>query len=215
MIIQKYLIRCLSLLFIYASVSNAAMNAYLKLEGELQGDIYGESEQAGHEDEIEVISFNHDVIVPRDPNSGSPTARRHHEPIKITKRIDKSTPLLMKALHDSEKLIVFRLTFMRIGDLAVPENYYTITLEDARIVGVRQKKLNTLNTDNAWSDDMETVWFTYDSIDWTYNDGVSDIISQANWGFEQSYVLRISDLNYDGAVNLLDVAILAKEWLAE
>jgi type VI secretion system Hcp family effector len=121
--------------------------------------------------------------------------------------------LLMKALDTSEKLTVFSLTFMRMNELMILEDYYIIELTDAQIVGVRQKKLNTLNPDNDWSDDMESVWFTYDSINWAYDPNDANITSEADWGFEQSYVLQISDLNYDGTVNMLDLAVLANEWL--
>lgn len=213
MITKKYLICCLVLLSVYVSASSAALKSYLQIEGETQGPVDGESEQAGHEDEIEVTGFSHDITMPGDVNSGSPTGKRHHEPVKITKLIDKSSPLLMKALDSSEKLTVFRLTFMRMNELMILEDYYIIELTNAQIVGVRQKKLNTLNPDNDWSGDMEAVWFTYDSIDWTYDPADANITSEADWGFEQSYVLRISDLNYDGTVNMLDLAILANEWL--
>lgn len=213
MITKKCLICCLVLLSVYVSASSAAMKCFLRIAGETQGPIDGESEQPGHEGAILVMEFNHEIIMPRDSKTGSPTGLRCHTPLKITKLIDSSSPLLMKALDTSEKLTVFRLAFMRMNELMILEDYYIIELTDAQIVGVRQKKLNTLNPDNDWSDDMESVWFTYDSINWAYDPNDANITSEADWDFQQSYVLQISDLNYDGTVNMLDLAVLANEWL--
>ena len=213
MITKKYLICCLVLLSVYVSASSAAVKSYLQIEGETQGPVDGESEQPGHEDEIEVTGFSHDTTMPRDPSTGLPTGLRCHAPVKITKQIDSSSPKLMQALDSSEKFTVFRLSFMRMNDMMVLEDYYVIELTNAQIVGVRQKKLNTLNPDNDWSADMESVWFTYDSINWTYDPNGTPVVSAADWDFQQSYALRISDLNYDGTVNMLDLAVLAEEWL--
>ncbi|WP_252724590.1 type VI secretion system tube protein Hcp, partial [Acinetobacter baumannii] len=39
--------------------------------------------------------FNHEVIIPRDPQSGQPTGQRVHKPVVITKVFDKASPLLL------------------------------------------------------------------------------------------------------------------------
>ena len=49
------------------------------------------------EDSILVIAYDHQVVSPRDASSGLPNAKRQHGLLKITKEIDKSTPLLMSA----------------------------------------------------------------------------------------------------------------------
>lgn len=43
-----------------------------------------------------------EIISPRDAASGLPTGKRQHKPIKVTSEIDKSTPLLAKAVSTSE-----------------------------------------------------------------------------------------------------------------
>ena len=100
------------------------------------------------------------------------------------------------------------------------EDYYSIELVGARVVGIRQTKMNTLDASNAWAADMEHVWFTYELINWTYyhtdlTDTVMPIESQALWDFESGEVPRISDMNYDGTVNMLDLAVLGEEWLKQ
>ena len=64
--------------------------AYLSLEGTKQGlitagtfteDSVGNIFQEGHEDQILVQAFQHQVIIPRDPQSGQPTGQqRVHQP---------------------------------------------------------------------------------------------------------------------------------------
>ncbi|MBM4377221.1 MAG: type VI secretion system tube protein Hcp, partial [Deltaproteobacteria bacterium] len=79
-----------------------ALNAYLKLTGKTQGEIKGSVTQAGREDSIMVIAYNHEVVSPRDAASGLPTGKRQHKPLTVTKEIDKSTPLLMNVLTNNE-----------------------------------------------------------------------------------------------------------------
>jgi type VI secretion system secreted protein Hcp len=189
------------------------MKGYLQLEGSAQGSIEGESTDAGHEGWIEILGFDHSVTITRDPNGQPKPGKLHHQPLKVTKYIDKASPSLLEAWINSEEFNTFRLEFMRLGGGGLPENYYTVELTNARIVGIRQVKLNTDNPDNNWSQDMESVHFTYDTVIRTFEDG--GITYEAAWGYEETRVLRISDLNYDGSVNLFDVAELAAEWLAE
>lgn len=201
------------------SVSHGALNAYLTLTGETQGDINGDSSAAGHEGSIEVISFHHEVVSPRDAASGLPTGKRSHTPVKISKRIDKATPLIFQALDSGERMSTFRLDFVRNNpSLHTLEDYYSVELMGARIAGIRQTKMNTLDSANDWAQDMETVWFTYERINWTYRESapIEGIIeSQSLWDFEPGEVPRISDMNYDGNIDLLDLAVLAEEYLEQ
>ena len=86
-----------------------ALNAYLTLEGGSQGEIKGSVTQAGREDTIMVIAFDHKVTSPRDAASGLPTGKRQHGPLTICKELDKSSPLLMQALTNNETIPTFRL----------------------------------------------------------------------------------------------------------
>lgn len=211
---QKYIIcSVLILSLLLARPSSGALKGFLQLAGKTQGSIDGESTEPGREGWIEVLSFEHSVTIPRDPNSGQPkSGKTHHQPLKLTKCIDKASPKLLEAWKNSEEFSTFRLESMRL-DGGIPVNYYTVELLNAEIVGIGQVKLNTDNPDNDWSQDMESVYFLYDTVTRTFEDG--SITSEANWDYEETRVLRISDLNYDGNVDMFDVAVLASEWLAE
>ena len=53
----------------------------------------------GRENTIECIYFSDAVRTAREKSSGMATGDRTYEPLKILKRIDKSSPLLAKALR--------------------------------------------------------------------------------------------------------------------
>ena len=84
-----------------------ATPAYMSVTGEKQGlitneaftaDSVGNSYQEGHENQVMVQAFSHQVIIPRDPQSGQPTGQRVHKPVCVTKVFDKASPLLWAAL---------------------------------------------------------------------------------------------------------------------
>ena len=90
-----------------------ALNSYLSVKGETQGDINGSCTQAGREDKIEIFGWSHEVVSPRDAASGLPTGKRQHKPLTVTKAIDKSTPLLMNVLTNNENITSWALTCYR------------------------------------------------------------------------------------------------------
>jgi type VI secretion system secreted protein Hcp len=200
------LITCL----VISPLSFGALNAYMRLIGEKQGEIKGDVTQVGREDSIMVIAYNHDVVSPRDAASGLPTDKRQHAPFRITKEIDKSTPLLMTAWANGERMEQFELRFWRPSATGHEIQFYTIRLYGAQIVGIRQEMLNNRYPENVQHKEREYVTFTYRGIEWIYEDG--GISSQADWRYDGADLL-ISDLTGDGIVNLLDLAIFASEWL--
>lgn len=192
------------------SLSYGALNAYLRLTGEKQGVIEGSVTQAGREDSIMVIAYSHSVVSPRDASLGLPTDKRQHAPLRITKEIDKSTPLLMNAWSHGERMTNFELRFWRPSLSGMEEQFYTIVLYDAQIVSIQQEMLNNKYPDNMQHREREHVTFVYRGIEWIYEDG--GITFEDGWQYAGADEL-ISDLSGDGVVNLLDLAIFASEWL--
>jgi type VI secretion system secreted protein Hcp len=195
----------------YTSVSFGALNAYLTLAGQIQGTIDGGVTLANREGTIEVYGFSHLIFSPRSQATGLLTGQRQHEPLRFTKQVDRSTPLLMNAWVNNEKLTQFELRFYRPLQSGGEENYYTIILTNAYIVSIRQEILNNKYPDNLNYPVFEHVTVVYDSIEWAYESPA--INSYANWEYAGAGVL-ISDLNGDGIVNLLDLGIFANQWLA-
>ena len=156
-----------------------ALNSYLKLKGQKQGDINGGVTQKGRERKILVMAFNHEIQSPRDPASGLPTGKRMHKPFVITKEIDKSSPLLYSALVNNENLTVWELQCFAAQRSGVEVNNYTVSLTNARIVDITSIMLNNKVPENAKLPMMEEVSFVYEKIQWTWVDG--GITAEDDW----------------------------------
>jgi type VI secretion system secreted protein Hcp len=193
------------------SFSFGALNAYLTLVGETQGPIQGSVTQTGRVGQIMVIAFNHQLFSPRDATSGLPTNKRQHEPLRITKEIDKSTPLLMNAWANGEVMGTFELRFWMSGSSGAEVQHYTIRLSGAQIVSIQQELLNNKYPENMQHKEREHITFTYRGIEWLWN-----VAPEASYADDWRYAgagMLISDLTGDGIVNLLDLAIFASDWL--
>jgi type VI secretion system secreted protein Hcp len=192
------------------ALSSGALNAYMRMVGEDQGEIKGSVTQAGREDSIMVIAYNHELVSPRDAASGLPTDKRQHAPLRITKEIDKSTPKLIRAWSNGEKITHFELRFWEPSATGKEVQFYTILLYGAQIVSIRQEMLNNKYPENMQHKEREHITFVYREIEWIYEDG--GINFEDEWQYAGADLL-ISDLNGDGKVDLLDLAIFAGEWL--
>ncbi len=154
--------------------------AYLEIEGVTQGPItngafteesVGNIYQEGHENEILVQAFQHEVTVPTDVQSGQPTGQRMHKPLTVTKVFDKSSPLLYVALATGERLTKCLLKFYRTSTSGTQEHYFTIELADAIITRINGYMPNCQDPSQAHFTHLEDVSFTYRQITWTHEVG--------------------------------------------
>jgi len=154
--------------------------AYLEIEGVTQGaitegafteDSVGNIYQEGHENEILVQAFAHEVTVPTDVQSGQPTGQRMHKPMVITKVFDKSSPLLYVALSTGERLTKCKLKWYRTSTSGTQEHYFTIELEDAIITQIKARMPNCQDPSQSHFTHLEDVAFSYRKISWTHEAG--------------------------------------------
>jgi type VI secretion system secreted protein Hcp len=156
-----------------------ALPAHLTLTGERQGAIKGSCDQSGREDTILVQAFNHDVSIPRDPQTGLATGKRVHHPLTVLKAFDKSSPLLYMALTTGEHMKNVEIKWYRIDPMGKEEHYFTIKLEDAVIVSIQPWMKNCLDPTFGHLGHMEEVSFTYRKVMWRWEpDGVE---SEDDW----------------------------------
>ena len=148
-----------------------ALNAYLYLEGDTQGQIKGSVTQAGREDMIMVIGFDHTVVSPRDAASGLATGHRQHQPVVITKEIDAASPDLWRAMVHNENLSTFRLEFYRPSSSGMENHFYSIELFNAQISTIKTEMLNNKYPENMTHLEREKVAFVYERISWIFMDG--------------------------------------------
>jgi type VI secretion system secreted protein Hcp len=147
-----------------------ASNVYLSITGTSQGEIRGDSTvtSMNREGTIEAFEFEHTVQIPTEV-SGMATGQRSYSPIKIVKRIDRSSPLLHQALCNNEELeITIKFYRPNIDGDGTEEQYYTIRLRQARVSSIKTISPNTINEPTSSQPAMEEVSFVFGTINWTY-----------------------------------------------
>ena len=155
------------------------MPAHMTLEGENQGSIEGSCDMQGREATILIEAMNHEVRIPRDPQTGLSTGKRIHNAFSVVKVFDKASPKLYQALCTGEHMQNVTLKWYRIDPTGQEEHYFTHTLEDAIIVSVRPWMPNCLDAATESYTHMEEVMFTYKKIRWTWE--IDGIEAEDSW----------------------------------
>ena len=150
-----------------------ALNAYLKLTGQKQGQIKGSVTQKGRENKIMVIAVNHEVNAPVIAGASHGVSKIQHHPFIITKELDKSSPLLYSAMIRNENMTEFILEFWTANATAsagtgTEVQHYTVKLSNARIIDIKFCMLNNKNPELMRYSEYEEVSFVYEKIEWTW-----------------------------------------------
>jgi len=154
-----------------------ALNAYLRLKGQKQGDIKGSVTEKSRENSIRVIAVSHSVVSPRDAASGLPTGKRMHKPFVITKELDVATPLLYSALVNNENITTWNLQFFttalqdRTQSTGQEMQHYTVDLTNASIASIDFRMANNKHPDLMKFNEYEEIAFVYQKITWTWVKG--------------------------------------------
>ncbi|MGA1874119.1 MAG: Hcp family type VI secretion system effector [bacterium] len=165
-------------LLVCPSAAQSAMPAYMSIEGQNQGRIEGSCTIEGREGMIVVYSFGHNIRVPYDQQTRLITGRRAHAPFELLKEVDKSSPLLYRAMINNERLSNVRIKFYRIGPTHLEEHYFTITLINANIVKIAPSA-TSFPKEAEGLKPMEILSFTYERIQWCWEPG--QITSEDEW----------------------------------
>jgi type VI secretion system secreted protein Hcp len=147
------------------------VHLYLKASG---SDIQGNSTQVslGRENSIECVYYEQEVMTAREAGSGMATGRRQYKPLLIRKRIDKSTPLIAKALCNNQEIDA-TFKFFRpspTGD-GTTEQFFTVEIKKGRIAHQKQFVPDTMVPSTATDPALEEVSFVFHTINWTYTNG--------------------------------------------
>lgn len=108
---------------------------YLYVQTRRAGKIRGESTTPGHEEEIIVSSWQWGLSAASAIGSTQATGRRSYTNLTVHKGIDMATTALMSALAQNDMVKEARLSMRKSGD--GQDDYFIITLKDARITGVQ------------------------------------------------------------------------------
>ena len=152
-----------------------AITVFLNLEVD-GNNIEGESTMASMDrvGSIECVSFYSELTTPREGATGSLTGRRQHLPITIVKRIDKTSPLMFKALCLNEPITKGRFRFFRRDDSygsGAEQHIYTVLIEQGYVAGIREESANVLYGDGESQPLLERVSFVFQDITKTYEIG--------------------------------------------
>jgi type VI secretion system secreted protein Hcp len=152
-----------------------ADNVYLELIGQTQGAIHGESATTslGRADKIECVAYDNAATAAlTGAGAGMATGRHSFGPFIIRKRIDKSSPLLLRALTTNEDLHgTFRFYRPSPSGDGTTQQFYTVEFSNARLSAVRQYVPDTLLPETSNLPPLEEVSIIASRVTWTYVEG--------------------------------------------
>jgi|GEM_PF-1524852 len=143
-------------------------------------EIPGGSEKPGRVGTSDVFAVDHELVQPIDPLTGAASSARQHRPLTVLKVIDRASPGLHRALATGQTFREVELDFYQLEPATrVETKYYTITLKNARIVGLKTMVPTTFLPENESYGHMEEVRFAYEMIQWHW---IPDaIVEQDAW----------------------------------
>jgi len=139
-----------------------ASNIHMKITGP---DVAGESTDAGHANEIELMSFSHGVsraTGPRTTAGSASTGHSNHADMTIMKYIDKATPELQKAICGGQQFSEIKIVVDKTNATGTVIPYLIYTLSNV-IVSTSQ-----LSGSEGGQLAVESVSLNYDKIKWEY-----------------------------------------------
>ena len=146
-----------------------ACHGYMTITGKKQGlisagcstqDSLGNRCQAAHRDEILVLSFTHNLF------NNHNTQRASHQPVLITKHLDKATPLLAQAL-DTREEVECKINFYRTTAAGAQERYFTVSLSGGQIAEHSLEVPHSVL--HADQDAQEQLSIRYRDISWHHH----------------------------------------------
>ncbi len=191
------------LLAVPVASANAALNAYLKITGS-HTKSFAPDAQTGifqalctNESLAAKLGGAESIKSPRDSASGQATGRRTYEPIRFTKRIDKSSPMLAKAFETKEVLPSVTMFLFRDMGGGMVEVFAEVTLSDCMIHAygkatpkLMEKAVNgRVQSSSGDADDRPTeeVAFSYSKIEWNYYKQASKMKNDAfKWDLKKN-----------------------------
>jgi len=138
---------------------------YMRIEGENQGAIEGSSLRRGRRGLVNIHGFKHGVNQFSQSRNNLNNGPVVHQPVAISKEVDKSTPHLYQALVTKENLTI-DLEWFRFDTRGEEQLYYKIHVVGAYITQLEQWMPEVKSVEVEHQRLMETVSIFYDEISW-------------------------------------------------
>jgi type VI secretion system secreted protein Hcp len=97
------------------SGQSGQVDMFLKITGNKQGVIKGESSDHKHGGEIDIYSYSWGIIQPVSQHGGLSTGKREHKQFRFVMRSQSATPQLLQAVSTGEHLKEVVLTCRKAG----------------------------------------------------------------------------------------------------
>lgn len=104
---------------------------FLKVEGTRSGPIKGESNDATHGGEIEVLDWSWGMRAGSAMSGAGTAAKTSLDSLQVSKAVDSASTALMSVMRNNELLKKVVLTVRKAGNN--PIEYLLVTLENARV----------------------------------------------------------------------------------
>lgn len=162
-----------------------ALNSYMTVKAQKQGQINGSVLQKGREGTMMIIAMSYAVLSPRDAASGLPTGKRMHKPLRVVKEIDKASPLLFNSLVTNENLVEvvikgYTSTYQdRTQSTGLEMNHWQIKLTNAAFASYEIQTPNNKHPDLMKFETYEDWSMVFEKIEITWVQG--GITGSDNW----------------------------------
>jgi type VI secretion system secreted protein Hcp len=146
-----------------------AIPAYLWLKDDGGADIRGSVDVHGREGSIEIIAFNHHLMIPTDSSTGKLTGTRIHGPMSLQKVFCSASPYLYRAVSTGQTLKSAEIKWYEINHAGQEEEYFNMLLENVKIVSINPIMVNIKS--EIRQNHLENIEIRYEKITWKYCDG--------------------------------------------
>lgn len=159
------------------------ISSYLIVRGQKQGLVRGGNIQRYKEGWIDILAYNHEIQTDLDASSRPISGKRQHQPLTVWKEIDRSTVNLYRAFIENETLSSVELKnyspnrLGTAGGKGAETHVYSITLTNAKIVGIKSEMLNIKTRGLIGYERTEEISFGYEKIEFRWhleNEGIED-----------------------------------------
>lgn len=113
------------------------VDMFLKLENP---DVTGEATDADHKDQIDVVSWSWGIQGSTDVSTGRAAAKPKLTELRIVKRIDRSSPVLMQLVKNNKIADRATLTLRKAGSKQL--TFFKIELKKVRVTAVNVESAN-------------------------------------------------------------------------
>jgi type VI secretion system secreted protein Hcp len=119
-----------------------------------------------------IKQFKFEVQSPYDASTGHASGKRQHEPIRITKETDSSSPSLFRMACTQEAFETLNINFEQVDSKGLKQPYLAMNLTKVAIVGFKRKPHHgKLSSKDVL--ELEEISFAFQKIDVVRKNGKS------------------------------------------